>query len=486
MIFKRSLLSRLILFSLFGGVIVMTTMPFTYIMPMTYFELWPFANRSINRYASERARAVVFDSLRRHSDGELFIEDTPALRALKVQTPRFRFAVIDEATDTYVDGSSPELAELLDVETFKKRLRHIEIPDTVFRMKEDGDLRFLAGFERFGTVKLVTYGEQFSVVDLLYEVRSLFGIGGYWKYSPVLLGVVAISAVTLRRGLGPLRKVAATVAAIDLNSLNKRVPTADVPSEILPLVDALNQMLARVDSGVASQKRFAANSAHELRTPLTILRGRVDRMTNSTTKFELKRDIQRLQTLVEQLLVIARDEGRGPMLQAEVVDLEEVACAVVADYLPISLDLGRGIEFETDVSDAVHIAASDWAVQCVIRNLVENAVRAEPEGGTVVVRVLSPGMVEVVDHGSGVDAEDRDAIFDPFWRKTDHTLGSGLGLAITRELIGRYGGKIWVEDTPGGGATFKIALCPAEASAIADQDGSRPLGSLSSEASLPT
>ncbi|MGO9768910.1 MAG: sensor histidine kinase [Roseiarcus sp.] len=283
-----------------------------------------------------------------------------------------------------------------------------------------------------------------------------------------------------------MRKVAVRVAAIDLESLNQRVSTADVPSEVMPLVDALNEMLARVDAGVASQKRFAANSAHELRTPIAVLRARVNRLDNSRLKFEIVRDVRRIQTIAEQLLVIARDDTRVAT-DFEIADLERAAREVVMDYSPISLDLGREIEFEAACAGPAPVVASDWALQCVIRNLVENAVRAEPVGGNVVVRVLPPGTVEVIDHGEGIAPQDRETIFEPFWRKTDEATGAGLGLAIARELIGRYRGHIWVEETLGSGATFKISLLPADAAISRNRDrtGSAPCEAVMEQLQIP-
>lgn len=275
------------------------------------------------------------------------------------------------------------------------------------------------------------------------------------------------------RGLAPLRQVAARVSEIDLKSLDHRIPTEDVPSEIRPVVVALNKMLERVDAGVASQKRFAANAADELHTPIAIHRARIDRIENSQTKFELMRDIRRIQTIAEQLLVIARDEARGASAQSEVIDLIEAARAVVMDYLPITLALGKNVEFDAPSAGPMPIAVSAWAFQCVVRNILENAVRAEPEEGTVLVRALSPGTVEVVDHGEGVRPEERELIFEPFWRKSDLAPGTGLGLAITRELLQRYGGRVWVEDTPGGGTTFIVALPPADPTSLRSLDRSQ-------------
>ena len=106
------------------------------------------------------------------------------------------------------------------------------------------------------------------------------------------------------------------------------------------------------------------------------------------------------------------------------------------------------------------IRGSEFALQSVIANLVDNALRAEPAGGTVNLRVGADAIVEVIDHGEGVAEMDRELIFEAFWRKSEQTPGAGLGLAIAKELMGALGGRIWVEETPGGGATFKLSFPP--------------------------
>jgi len=96
--------------------------------------------------------------------------------------------------------------------------------------------------------------------------------------------------------------------------------------------------------------------------------------------------------------------------------------------------------------------------------LIENALRAEPLGGFVIVRLSADGIVNVIDHGLGIGPQERDMIFEPFWRKSDTTPGTGLGLAIARELMEKQGGRLWVAETLGGGATFKLAFARPNAS----------------------
>ncbi|MGD9658763.1 MAG: sensor histidine kinase, partial [Methylocystis sp.] len=97
-------------------------------------------------------------------------------------------------------------------------------------------------------------------------------------------------------------------------------------------------------------------------------------------------------------------------------------------------------------------------IESVITNLVENAIRAEPKGGTVIVRLKKGAIIEIVDHGIGIEEAERDMIFEPFWRKDERSAGSGLGLSIVKELVQQLEGTISIHSTPGGGATFKFTL----------------------------
>lgn len=244
-----------------------------------------------------------------------------------------------------------------------------------------------------------------------------------------------------------------------MNSIDQRIPLEGIPAETMPLVEAVNAALAQLDAGAARQRRFAANAAHELRTPVAILRTRIDALSDVPYKTNLKRDVRRIQTIVDQLLIAARLNEHGGTMDG-IVDLVTTIRTVVADYAPLVVENKKHIEFESPVP-SVRVRGNRQALECIAANLIDNALRAEPEGKSVLVRVGPGGTVDVVDHGAGIPKDSRDRIFEPFWRGSETSPGTGLGLAIVKELLDLHKGRVSVVETPGGGATFRVTLTPA-------------------------
>ncbi|HSD59880.1 MAG TPA: ATP-binding protein [Burkholderiales bacterium] len=257
-------------------------------------------------------------------------------------------------------------------------------------------------------------------------------------------------------GLRPLQRVTEALRRRRPDALDP-LPDAGLPDEIRPLTRALNELLGRLDHAFSSQRQFVADAAHELRTPLAALQlqlqnlERAGESERAAALDELKAGLQRAGRLVEQLLAMARLDPEAP-LHRENVDLGALAKAVVAELSPLAeaRDIDLGV---ADCASAC-VEGDPNSLRLMLRNLVDNAVRYTPRGGRVDVAVRPYGsnaLLEVNDTGPGIAPEDRDRVFDRFYRGADaNAQGSGLGLAIVKRVAERHRGTVALSEGSGG------------------------------------
>jgi signal transduction histidine kinase len=414
---------------------------------------------SLDEFATYRVSNLVKKSVNQ-GNGELFIAPVPELQSEIERAPGMKFAVFDEARKP-LKGSSPELVEALTTaHVIQMTAAHLH-----FNLPGDVEINPLGYMERrwtpYGWLHVAVYRQKFRWDDVFgYVLDAASWMAVYLTVIVSLSAVVAWYAV--RKGLSSLRDAATQVEAIDFDNLDRDIISQAVPIEVRPFVNAINDALARLNASAARMRRYIANAAHELRTPLAIMRARLEDTEEPTFRQDLLRDASHLQALVEQMLISTRLTERQASVSDE-VDLIATVRKIVADYTPLIIECDRNIELDA-VSDSIVVRGNRRAIECVVGNLIDNALRAEPAGGKVKVQVGEPAIVSVADHGSGIDPSDRESIFEPFWRKSDATPGTGLGLTIAKDLMDKLGGRIWVEDTPGGGATFKLSFRQANLS----------------------
>lgn len=262
---------------------------------------------------------------------------------------------------------------------------------------------------------------------------------------PILAGLPLFGALIwllVGRGLAPLARLARTIGSRSANSLAP-LPADRLPEEIAPLVASLNGLLERLEQSFGLQRRFAADAAHELRTPLTALGLQIQLLERAKTEAEregavarLREGVKRATRLIEQLLVMARLEPDAAERPAERVDLGALAYAVTRDFAPLAE--GREVALQVDAEENVATLGAEDALRILLSNLVDNAVRYTPPGGTIVVRVSSgagDAILEVLDDGPGIPEAERSRVFDRFYRVAGADQpGSGLGLAIVRQV----------------------------------------------------
>jgi signal transduction histidine kinase len=237
-----------------------------------------------------------------------------------------------------------------------------------------------------------------------------------------------------------------------------RLPVNEIPKEILPLVQAVNQALDRLEHGFRVQREFTADAAHELRTPLTILRTRIDTLADQTAVEALRHDIAGMSRIVSQLLDIAELEA-FVLDPSERADLRAV-CAEVAEFIaPLALAQRKSIAL-SGADEPVWIKGNPDTVSQAVRNLAENAISHTPEGTTVEIVVQEDGSVRVLDQGPGISEGERELVFRRFWRRDrSRAGGAGLGLSIVQRIVEAHAGTVTVANcAPGGGAQFSLSF----------------------------
>jgi signal transduction histidine kinase len=281
----------------------------------------------------------------------------------------------------------------------------------------------------------------------------------------LLYGILAF--VVMGRAMAPLRLASARAADIGPTSSGERLPTNGMPSEVLPLIEAMNGALGRLDKALEAQRRFTADAAHELLTPLAVLTANLDTVKDKKQAKEIRVDVETISDIVAQLLELAELDSLG-LTEAEPANLRDVCLEVTSMIAPLAYGQGKAIEL-TGSERAVMVRCNQKAVTRALRNLVQNAISHTPANTTVEVRVHDNGVIQVLDHGPGVPPDQRELIFRRFWRGASRAgPGAGLGLSIVKRAVETYGGTIEVSETPGGGATFTLSLPLVEDPAIVE------------------
>ncbi|MDH6198026.1 signal transduction histidine kinase [Mycobacterium frederiksbergense] len=283
--------------------------------------------------------------------------------------------------------------------------------------------------------------------------------------APLIVAVAAlVTYLLVKRSLRSVDAIRVRVAEISTSDLAERVPRPDSHDEIAALADTMNAMLDRLETGHNAQRQFVGDASHELRSPLTTIISALD--VASAHPELLDRDLldttlipeaQRMQVLIDDLLLLARADERGLKLRVEDVDLTAAAEAE-ADRLR----RGTSLTIHTDIG-RVRLPGDAQALSRMLRNLTDNAachavsridIALRERDGTVVLTIA--------DDGPGIPVADRLRVFDRFVRldsdRARSSGGTGLGLAIVSEIVAAHGGTVVMTDRPGGGTLVRVQL----------------------------
>lgn len=304
----------------------------------------------------------------------------------------------------------------------------------------------------------VTQVEQ-TAFESRFQMSSVteeFITDGGWLQVPFLMALLAVTVFVVKRAMRPLRQISAMAESIDPRQAGVRLPVANVPEEIAPLVTAMNAALDRLQEGLDRQREFNANAAHQLRTPLAVLKANIDAMSDAKMSSALQHDVDLMSRIVSQLLVAARLET-APVSLNDKIDLNEVAGNVSAGLAPLAVSSGMLIEV-IRVNEPVLVMGNVHLLSAALSNLVENAIAHTGAGTRVTIRVTADRGIEVTDTGPGIPAEWREKIFDRFWKGDRQSKGAGLGLPIVKRIMSTLHGAVSVSDNPAGGTTFRLSF----------------------------
>ena len=296
---------------------------------------------------------------------------------------------------------------------------------------------------------------------------------------PIALALVWFA---LARGLAPLAHLQERIRARRPDDLSP-IDSGQVPEEISPLVRSLNDMLARLSQTIQMQKRFIADAAHQMKTPLAGMRMQSELALRQTSEVEIHRSLEQLAKsstaatrLIDQLLTLARAENQTPeAAPTALLDLSALAREVLQEWVQASftlgIDLGLELLHRPGVPDLpVMVQGNSTMLRELFNNLIDNALRYTPRGGSVTVRLHADvtrtrATIEVEDTGPGIAPSERSHVFDRFYRILgSNTEGSGLGLAIVREIAQQHDAEVEIIDSPHTcdphypGCVFRIVL----------------------------
>ncbi|WAC21590.1 ATP-binding protein [Luteolibacter sp. SL250] len=304
-----------------------------------------------------------------------------------------------------------------------------------------------------------------DVADLRTMALQISGLGaGLWLFG--LIGGWWLSG----RAIRPIEKISRTASRITNGNVSERIDIPDTDNELGRLSRVLNDTFDRLESAIHQQRQFTADASHELRTPLTVILSETSRGLKRDRPAEEYRDIlsttrdaaERMRSLVESLLVLARQDGNSSTLTKESCDLTTIVSDAVKLLRPLADE--RQIRIEPQLAE-VSVHGDSRSLSMVVVNLLSNAIHHQDPGGSVTLRLSGEegrAVLEVKDTGKGISPEHLPHLFDRFYRVDPARAAtgghSGLGLAIVKAIVDNHDGTIDVTSAPGEGTVFRVSL----------------------------
>lgn len=345
----------------------------------------------------------------------------------------------------------------------------------------DGDRREIAIRGPGETTILVGRRAGTLRADLNRLARQLATVG----LSVFLVGLIGGGWLS-NRAVHPIEAMGKTAAGINASNLSQRIDLLGVDQEFERLGSTLNEMLDRLESAFHRQVRFTADASHELRTPLTVILTHAELALSRPRSADdyketigtCRRAADRMKSLVEDLLTLARADVGRLDLKMRIVDLRHLVDESSAPLAPVAH--ARDLRIKVS-GDTVRVPVDPARISQVITNLLTNAITYNRPGGSVILSTRQEGefgVIQVADTGQGVPEADRSHLFDRFYRvdlaRSRETGGSGLGLAISQSIVEAHGGSLTFTSVEGTGTTFEVRLPRHPKSAPIPEIGTNP------------
>ena len=270
-----------------------------------------------------------------------------------------------------------------------------------------------------------------------------------WRQTLLASVIALLVVVVVQRATRPVRSLSASLRVRREGDLTP-LSAVGVPRELRPLVDATNQVMARLDLLLEHQKRFVRDASHQLRTPLAVLKVQVQSalrgdMAPLPALREINDTVERATQLANQMLALAKVEQLRQQADAPTLDLAAIVRSVALDLAPLMA--GKDLDFEIHTMPA-YIRAHEWMLRELARNLLHNAIQHSPRGANLAVHLVTDrqhAALTVADGGPGIGTELGGRLFQPFSAGNTHS-GSGLGLTICQEIVLALKGTITLEN----------------------------------------
>ena len=270
-----------------------------------------------------------------------------------------------------------------------------------------------------------------------------------WHQALLVAVIALVVVVVVQRATRPVRHLSAQLRARPEGDLTP-IAATDAPRELLPLVDATNAVMGRLQLLLDHQKRFVRDTAHQLRTPLAVLKVQVQSalhgdMGAQEALGEIGQTVDRATTLANQMLSLAKVEQLRQQPELRPMDLAQAVRSVALDLSPLLAE--KDIDFDIDTVPAT-VLSHEWMLGELTRNLLHNAIKHTPQGGTLAVRIVcdsSYAALTISDSGPGISDELAARLYQPF-SAGNVRQGSGLGLAICREIAEALGGSLSLDN----------------------------------------